>query len=101
MNKYLQYKRVLLCALVFAFTCDSAVARGTAIKKRGWRLTWQDEFKRKGANLPDPSKWEIEIGGDGWGNNELEYYTRRIENSREENGLLAITATKEDYSGED
>jgi beta-glucanase (GH16 family) len=85
---------------VFALTCDSAVAQTTPIEKRGWKLTWHDEFERKGVNHPDPSKWEFEIGGGGWGNNELEYYTQRIENSREENGLLAITAAKEDYAGE-
>src|SRR5437879_13801712 len=95
MNKCLQYNYVLLWAFVFALTCDSAVAQATPIEKRGWKLTWHDEFERKGANLPDPSKWELEIGGGGWGNNELEYYTRRIENSREESGLLTITAAKE------
>jgi beta-glucanase (GH16 family) len=84
---------------VFALTCDSAVAQTTPIEKRGWKLTWHDEFERKGVNHPDPSKWELEIGGGGWGNNELEYYTQRIDNSREENGFLAITAAKEDYAG--
>jgi beta-glucanase (GH16 family) len=101
MNKYLQSTCVLIWAFVFAFTCDSAVAQATPIEKRGWKLTWHDEFDRKGVNHPDPSKWELEIGGDGWGNNELEYYTQRIENSREQKGHLAITAAKEDYAGDE
>jgi beta-glucanase (GH16 family) len=101
MNKCRPYNYVLLCAFAFAVICNAAVAQTSPIERPGWRLTWHDEFARKGANLPDPSKWELEIGGKGWGNNELEYYTGRIENSREENGVLAITAAKEDYSGED
>jgi beta-glucanase (GH16 family) len=101
MNKFLQRTSVLLWAFVFGLTCNSAVAQSTPPEKSGWRLTWHDEFERKGVNLPDPSKWEIEIGGGGWGNNELEYYTRRIENSREKKGRLTITAIKEDYSGDD
>ena len=40
------------------------------------------------------------MGGDGWGNHELEFYTaKRLENARVENGLLTIEARKEDYSG--
>jgi beta-glucanase (GH16 family) len=92
---------VFLLAFAPALTCNPADAQTARIEKQGWRLTWHDEFERKGANHPDPSKWELEVGGGGWGNNELEYYTQRIENSREENGLLTIIAAKEDYSGAD
>ncbi len=40
-------------------------------------LVWADEFEKDG--LPDTTKWHYDIGtGDnGWGNNELEYYTNR------------------------
>ena len=34
---------------------------------------WSDEFNTDGA--PDPSKWQYDTGGSGWGNHELEYYT--------------------------
>jgi beta-glucanase (GH16 family) len=96
-----RYVYVLIWALGFALPCDHAIAQVVPTEKQGWRLTWHDEFERKGVNHPDPSKWDLEIGGGGWGNNELEYYTQRLENSREEHGLLAITATKEDYAGAD
>ncbi len=44
--------------------------------------------------------WTHEVGGNGWGNNELQYYTdRRFENSRVENGTLVIEAIKEEYGG--
>lgn len=69
-------------------------------ERQGWKLTWQDEFDRTGVNHPDPSKWGFDIGGSGWGNDELEYYTQRLDNAREENGILTITAAKEQFSGE-
>lgn len=36
-------------------------------------LVWSDEFNYEGA--PDPDKWSYDVGGSGWGNNELQYYT--------------------------
>ncbi|MFC2137494.1 family 16 glycosylhydrolase [Bacteroidota bacterium] len=61
------------------------------------QLVWADEFDYEG--LPDNNRWTFEIGGHGWGNNEWEYYTDRIENAEVKDGLLTITAIKEDYSG--
>lgn len=59
---------------------------------------WQDNFDNPG--LPDPSKWSYDIGGGGWGNNELQYYTNGVlNNARVENGNLVITAIKESISG--
>ena len=62
-------------------------------------LVWSEEFNTDGA--PDATKWGYDIGkGDnGWGNNELEYYTNRPENSIVQGGVLKVTAMKEDYSG--
>src|ERR1700730_5452923 len=62
----------------------------------GWHLVWSDEFNYSG--LPDASKWNYDTGGDGWGNNELEFYTsKRQENARVENGNLVIEARKEKW----
>jgi beta-glucanase (GH16 family) len=60
-------------------------------------LVWSDEFNTNGA--PDPAKWGYDLGGGGYGNNELEYYTNRPENVLVENGVLKIKAIKENYSG--
>lgn len=62
-------------------------------------LIWSDEFGNTG--LPDASKWTYDIGtgSGGWGNNELQYYTSRIENAYCENGLLKVKAIKENFSG--
>ena len=60
----------------------------------GWKLVWSDEFNYEG--LPDSTKWGYDIGGDGWGNHELEYYTsQRLENARVKNHTLIIEARKE------
>jgi len=40
-------------------------------------------------------------GGNGWGNNELEYYTARPENVRQDHGNLVLEAVKEDFQGAD
>lgn len=59
---------------------------------------WQDEFDKNG--LPDATKWGYDVGGSGWGNNELQYYTKStLKNARIENGKLIIEAHKEDFEG--
>ncbi len=62
-------------------------------------LVFSDEFNVDG--LPNASKWGYDIGtgSGGWGNNELQYYTNRPENAVVINGVLKITAIKENYSG--
>ncbi len=62
----------------------------------GWKLTWSDEFNYSG--LPDSTKWSYDIGGDGWGNNEKQYYKEKsIENSFVKDGVLKIVALKKDF----
>lgn len=62
-------------------------------------LVWSDEFDTPGS--PDASKWSFETGtgSNGWGNNELEYYTNRTDNALIAGGVLKITAKREAYSG--
>lgn len=62
-------------------------------------LVWSDEFNTPGA--PDAGKWGFDIGtgSNGWGNNELQYYTNRSENVSVSNGTLKITARRESFSG--
>jgi beta-glucanase (GH16 family) len=67
----------------------------------GYTLVWSDEFNGKNGSLPDASRWTYDIGGSGWGNHELEYYTNRAENARIEHGKLIITARQETYTGPD
>jgi len=62
----------------------------------GWELVWFDEFE--GDNI-NPMLWEHEVNAQGGGNNELQYYTDRQENSHVSDGSLVITARRETYSG--
>lgn len=67
---------------------------GAAIE--GWKLSWSDEFDGPAGEKPDASKWAYDIGGDGWGNNELEYYTDRADNAATDGqGQLVITLKAE------
>lgn len=55
------------------------------------KLVWSDEFSVNG--LPDPNKWDYDVGDHGWGNNELQYYSNAdLNNTRIENGILTIEA---------
>jgi beta-glucanase (GH16 family) len=61
-----------------------------------WELVWSDEFEGAAGTPINTDHWTAEIGGWGWGNNELEYYTDRTENvSLDGNGNLAIVAREE------
>lgn len=57
---------------------------------------WQDDFSTDG--VPNPSKWSYDVGGSGWGNNELQFYTAG-DNATVNNGNLVITAKKQALSG--
>ena len=63
----------------------------------GRTLLWADEFSQSDGTKPDSSKWGYDIGGSGWGNNELQYYTNRTENARIESGSLVIEARAENF----
>ncbi|MDR3673290.1 MAG: glycoside hydrolase family 16 protein [Holophaga sp.] len=67
----------------------------------GWVLTWSDDFGGTDGTRPDPTKWTCELGGDGWGNGELESYTSLAQNAQIQGGNLVITALKETYTGAD
>ena len=55
---------------------------------------WSDEFDING--LPNNEIWGYDVGGGGWGNNELQNYTANdLDNARIENGKLIVTAIKE------
>lgn len=68
----------------------------TTAPKTTRQLIWSDEFDETG--LPDTTKWNYDVGGHGFGNNELQFYlANRAENARLENGNLIIEARKETY----
>ena len=78
---------------------DVAESKPQSIAK--WDLVWGDEFDAADGSLPDAKKWKHDIGGNGWGNHELEYYTDRASNASVRAGKLDITARREDFTGAD
>lgn len=62
----------------------------TPMSYEGMSLVWNDEFEGASLNLQD---WTQETGGNGWGNNELEYYT--TDNTSIVDGNLVIEARRE------
>jgi beta-glucanase (GH16 family) len=58
----------------------------------GWTLTWSDEFNLPDGSPVDPTKWQHDTGGGGFGNNEREYYTDGTQNAVIQGGMLVITA---------
>jgi beta-glucanase (GH16 family) len=71
----------------------------------GWKLVWNDEFNTPANTPPNPNYWGYEIGDGtvngipGWGNDELEYYTKNSENAATDgNGNLVVTAKEADGS---
>jgi beta-glucanase (GH16 family) len=57
-------------------------------------LVWSDEFNGTGA-----PNWTYDVGNNGWGNSELEYYRSGSANANCSGGLLTITGKRESYGG--
>jgi beta-glucanase (GH16 family) len=65
-----------------------------------WKLVWADEFNEPAGSRPDALKWRYDLGGDGWGNRELETYTDAPENvSLDGQGHLVLRALKTSTGG--
>jgi beta-glucanase (GH16 family) len=66
-----------------------------------WSLTWSDDFDGANGSRPDESSWVYDLGGGGWGNQELQTYTNRADNAALRDGALVITARAERFTGPD
>src|SRR6185369_15094975 len=77
---------MLLAVMLSAclFVCPSAHTSNPS----GWTLVWSDEFDGPSGSAVNASKWSFDVGGNGWGNNELETYTNRAANSHLKDGRL-------------
>ena len=84
---------MLICCALGCSTDDSqTVATFT-------NLVMEDNFDVEGA--PNSQIWGFDTGTgeNGWGNQELQYYTDRSTNVKVENGVLLITAQEESFEG--
>jgi beta-glucanase (GH16 family) len=71
----------------------------------GWDLVWSDEFDEPAGSPPNPDNWTNELGDvtpdgkNGWGNDELQYYTDSPDNAATDgNGNLVLTLREADGS---
>ncbi|HEY2910159.1 MAG TPA: glycoside hydrolase family 16 protein [Gemmataceae bacterium] len=98
--------RTLAC-LVAILLSGCVPSREAAEPADAWKLAWSDEFNGKEI---DRAKWDFDIGNGfynydanqwigGWGNNELQYYTKEPDNAFIKDGHLHIKAIKESLHG--
>lgn len=92
-----------LISLINGCTEKSTISTSPApavITDKDWKFettpVFEDDFISTGN--PDPAKWTLETGGNGWGNNELQNYTASG-NATVTGGNLVITAKKEASNG--
>lgn len=91
---YLKYSWLLI--IIIFLGCSNSEVQTVATFNN---LVMEDEFDTDG--VLDSSIWTYDIGTgtNGWGNNELQYYTNRTENISVQNGMLIISARQEQYNG--
>jgi beta-glucanase (GH16 family) len=99
----MDYRIALMCSLAGVGTGVALAGGGQPpLAEQGYSLIWQDEFDDLFVN---PANWEFQTGTgsqyglDNWGNNELQYYTSRVNNILIQNGELQITALRENFGG--
>ncbi|GGE03916.1 glycoside hydrolase family 16 protein [Psychroflexus salis] len=98
MKKIITLSKKILCVCILAFSFNSCDTDETQTITTFENLVFEDEFE---GNALDMNVWDYEIGTgvDGWGNQELQYYTDRPENIKVEDGKLIITAKQESFEG--
>ncbi len=97
--------RALVVAAALALAACQKAPTSTAVIPREdaplgeWKLTFADEFDGAAGAAVNPTKWVAETGGDGWGNQERQFYTAGTANAAlDGNGNLVITARAEPAS---
>lgn len=89
----------LLFTITITFVFDACQSTSNSNETK-WQIVWQDEFDGVTKQRLDSTKWGYDVGGSGWGNNQLEFDTDSSKNvSLDGAGNLAIVAIKESYKG--
>jgi beta-glucanase (GH16 family) len=87
---------IMLTSKKFLTACVLAAWIAMSRPASAQTLVWSEEFDGPAI---DAGKWTFDVGGSGFGNAELQYYTARPENVFIENGALVIKAIREGYEG--
>jgi beta-glucanase (GH16 family) len=78
---------------------DEGTAAPTSYRQAPDRVL---RFDGPSGSAPDPTVWTNELGGNGWGNKELQTYTAGTRNvALDGKGKLVITVRREDSAGPD
>lgn len=86
--------RILSLSVVVLIVSSFNVSKTVA--QQDWKLFWSDEFNGVKGSSVDTKIWKHDLGGGGWGNNELEFYTNSTKNTYQDGtGFLVIKAVKE------
>ncbi len=96
----LSLRGLLLCGLGLRLAASLPAQPSPASGPTGWRLVWNDEFS---GTAVDTTKWGFDLGNgfssdsgktfvSGWGNNELQCYTRDTANVAVRGGQLHLRA---------
>lgn len=99
-SKFLSNTVYCVCLSMLLLSCSTDTEQ--KIDQPDWKLVWSDEFNGEKGSQLDRSKWTYDIGRgqNGWGNQELQYYTDRPENVQMDGeGNLVITARRENFQG--
>lgn len=94
--QWLSFSGVAIACVALIMSCNPDE---TQVVAQFQTISMHDEFSDDGAPNSDIWGYDIGTGNNGWGNNELQYYTDRAANVVVENGMLKITAVKEAYEG--
>src|SRR3970282_2874591 len=94
--KGLLFKSLFLALPIFVISSCATDEKQTVTNFT--EIVMQDEFDTDG--VPNSAIWGYDLGtgnsdtGSGWGNNELQFYTKRTENVKVENGYVFIYSKK-------
>lgn len=88
---------LLLVITVSVYACQGDDG-SVVLPPPSYAQTFGEEFDGAAGQSPDPAIWRADVGGDGWGNEQLEYNTDRVSNaSLDGEGHLQIVARRETF----
>ncbi len=86
-----RYQSIFILLTFLIWSCTPSTEQ--QLEERNFQLTWSDEFDGAEGEALDESNWTFDLGGGGFGNQELQVYTSDPDNvSMDGEGNLVITA---------
>ncbi|GAA0517172.1 endo-1,3-beta-glucanase [Paractinoplanes deccanensis] len=87
--------RFFIAAAAMVVALSGGLAVGSRSDTAEAAVVWNEDFNGPAGSGVDTSKWNFDVGGSGWGNQELQYYTSGTSNvAMDGQGHLVITARK-------